>query len=202
MVSASAQRARDAERPLTNVNGTSTPLLDLAPAELIRQWKFAQRLIPALIGLMRSLLLRHRCPLSAISPHALYTPTSITNANKPVIHHVKSFITSIIYRLEIITVKDTKLIVEDDSRSGFECNALIPYWNWEMELKAANNESALHTFKCSVYFYWWGLLIHPLRPHAVTLTAICMAHWGVLIKKVSSSSVGTRHWKERINRTV
>lgn len=48
----------------------AAPLLDLAPAELIHQWKFVQRLISVLIGIMRSLFRRPN-PLSVISPHAL-----------------------------------------------------------------------------------------------------------------------------------
>lgn len=77
----------------------AAPLLDLAPAELIRQWKSVQRLIPELIGLMRSLLLRRLNPLSAISPHALSVTglvSRVANANKLVIRSVKSSYTGIV----------------------------------------------------------------------------------------------------------
>lgn len=70
----------------------AAPLLDLAPAELIHQWKCVQRLIPVLIGLMRSLFRRPN-PLSAISPHALSLAglvSRVVKANKLVMRNVKS----------------------------------------------------------------------------------------------------------------
>lgn len=70
----------------------AAPLLDLAPAELIHQWKCVQRLISVLISIMRSLYRRPN-PLSAISPHALSLAglvSQIVKANKLVMHDVKS----------------------------------------------------------------------------------------------------------------
>lgn len=69
----------------------AAPLFDLATAELIYQWKFVQRLIPVLIGLMRSLFRRPN-PLSAISPHALSLAgmvSRVVKANKLVMRYVK-----------------------------------------------------------------------------------------------------------------
>lgn len=59
---------------------------------LIRQWKSVQRLILALIGLMRSLLLRRRSPLSIISPHALCVYDTEDLHCKPLMQISLSFI--------------------------------------------------------------------------------------------------------------
>lgn len=58
----------------------AAPLLNLAPAELIHQWKFVQRLIPVLIALMRSLFWAPESVIGHLTPRHLLSQTSFASS--------------------------------------------------------------------------------------------------------------------------
>lgn len=129
--------------PLTNVNGTSAPLLDLASVDLIHQWESVQRLIPILNDLMSILLFWRRSPLSDNSPQALFVShTGTRYANKLVL----------IYQTFLFLLSNCR----DHYGQRHQCHwlktkltnkevlfTITSHWYWELELKAVCNEDVL-----------------------------------------------------------